>query len=77
MADYTLAEAREMLALYKQCERDILSGQVRSYKIGSREAEMLTLAEVRAGIREWAAKIEALDGSSRKRRTTLRAVFHD
>lgn len=77
MARYTLAEAREMLALYKQCEKDILSGQVRSYKIGSREAEMLTLAEVRAGIREMEQEIAAHEGGSRKRRTTLRTVFHD
>lgn len=77
MAGYTLAEAREMLQLYKQCERDILSGQVRRYKIGSREVEILTLEEARAGIRQMSQEIAALEGSSRKRRTVRNTIFRD
>ena len=34
---YTLSEAQEMLTLWKDCEKSLASGQVTSYRVGTRE----------------------------------------
>jgi len=65
---YTITEARELLALWKECERALVTGQVKSYKIGSRELTMLDIAEIREQIRYFASEINALTGASRSRK---------
>ena len=65
---YTLIEAREMLGLWKECEIALVTGQVKSYRIGSRELTMLDLEEIREAIRYYMSEINALQGSVRSRR---------
>ena len=72
---YTIAEAREMLALWKECERALATGQAKSYKIGSREYVAFDLPEVRAQIARFASIIEQLTGTGRPR--TRRIVPRD
>lgn len=65
---YTLTEARNMLSLWKDCEIALVTGQVKSYKIGSRELTMIDLEEIRDQIRYFMAEINALQGAVRSKR---------
>lgn len=67
---YTLSEAKEMLALWKECYRALASGQVKSYKIGTRELTNLDLGEVRKCITEFNSYIQELNGTTRSVRAT-------
>lgn len=73
---YTLEEAKEMLALWKECYRALASGQVKSYKIGSRELTNLDLKEVRECIAEFNGIIQELSGNVRNTRSAC-VVFRD
>lgn len=68
---YTLTEAREMLAMWKECERQLVSGQVKSYQIGSRSLTMFDIKEVRNQIRMYSNLIEQLMGKKRTRRAVV------
>jgi hypothetical protein len=74
MADpvYTLVEARNMLALYIDAEKVVLTGQ--SYTIKDRTLSRANLKEIRAGRSEWAAKVQRLEhgGGIRTRRVIPR-----
>jgi len=76
MADpvYTLAEARAMLALYKEAETVVLTGQ--SYTIKDRTLNRANLKEIRAGRAEWEAKVNRLEhgGGIRSRRVIPRDI---
>ena len=72
---YTISEARDMLALWKECERALATGQAKSYKIGSREYVAFDLPEVRAQISRFAAIVEQLTGTAKAR--TRRIVPRD
>lgn len=67
---YTLSEAKEMLALWKDCYRALASGQVKSYKIGTRELTNLDLGEIRKCIAEFNGYIQELSGNTRNVRAT-------
>lgn len=73
---YSLAEAREMLTLWKDCERALASGQASKYKIGSREYEAVHLPEIVSRVAYFSNVIDRLTGSARKRRVS-RAVPRD
>lgn len=76
MADpvYTLVEARNMLALYIEAEKVVLTGQ--SYTIKDRTLSRANLKEIRAGRAEWAAKVQRLEngGGIRTRRIIPRDI---
>ena len=67
---YTLPEARERLALWKDCERSLVSGQVTSYRVGTRECTLLDLNDIRAAINYFGNLVDALSGNVRTRRVT-------
>lgn len=67
---YTITEAREMLALYKEAERELVTGQVKSYRIGSRELTLLDLNDIIKQIERFSNMIDALSGNARTSRVT-------
>jgi len=73
---YTLEEAREMLGLWKSAEKSLASGQVTSYRVGSRECTLLDMEDIRAAINYFRNLVEALSGEVRTKRVT-RVVFRD
>ena len=71
MASYTLAQAREMLALCQEAHRELLSGGgAKSYRIGTREFTAFDLKELRDEERYWANRVDALSGQVRTTRVT-------
>lgn len=73
---YTLTEAREMLTLWKECERALASGQAKAYKVGTREFTALDLDEIAARINYFGNVVEALSGNVRTKRV-VRVVPRD
>lgn len=73
---YTLAEAQEMLKMWKDCERALASGQAERYRIGSREYEAIDLDKIAARITYFSNLVEALSGTVRTRRV-IRIVPRD
>lgn len=73
---YTLAEAREQLELWKECERSLADGQAKSYRIGSREFTAFDLNEVAKRIEYFANLVNALSGRVRTSRV-VRVVPRD
>lgn len=67
---YTLAEAQEMLNLWKDAERSLASGQVTSYKVGTRECTLVDMEDIRAAINYFGNLVEALSGTVRTKRVT-------
>ena len=67
---YTLAEAQEMLTLRKDAERSLASGQVTSYKVGTRECTLVDMEDIRAAINYFGNLVEALSGTVRTKRVT-------
>ncbi len=75
MASHTLAEAMEMLTLWKECEKQLASGQAKEYKIGSREYRAIDLPDIRSRINYYTNLVAQLSGaakSSRVRRVVPR-----
>ncbi len=62
MAGITLAQAEAQLAAYLAAETAALSGQ--SYRIGDRMLTRADLADIRAGIDAWQARIVELANST-------------
>lgn len=52
-----MTQAADMLALYIQAESAVLSGQ--EFTLGDRRLRRADLAEIRAGRREWQAKVSS------------------
>lgn len=67
---YTLAEAQEMLRLWKDCEYSLASGQATSYRVGTRECTLVDLEDIRAAINYFGNLVEALSGTVRTKRVT-------
>ena len=67
---YSLAEAREMLELWKDAERSLASGQVKSYRVGSRDCTLIDMDDIRAAINYFGNLVEALSGTVRTKRVT-------
>lgn len=65
---YTITEAREMLELWKDCEKALASGQAKAYKIGTREYTSFDLEEVHRMIGYFSDIIESLNGEHRTTR---------
>lgn len=67
---YSLQEAQEMLALWKEAERQLASGQAKRYRVGTREFEAVDLPEIAARINYFANVCEALSAGARSKRVT-------
>lgn len=65
---WTLEEARDMLAKWKECERALASGQAKRYRIGTREYEAIDLPEIAQRINYFGNVIESLSGQARTKR---------
>ena len=67
---YNLAEAQEMLGLWKSAEKALASGQVTSYRVGSRECTLVDLEDIRAAITYFGNLVDALSGNVRTSHVT-------
>lgn len=67
---YSLAEAREMLELWKNAEKALASGQVTSYRVGTRECTLVDLNDIRSAINYFGNLVESLSGTVRTKRVT-------
>lgn len=73
---YTLTEAKEMLAIWKECERALAEGQAKRYRVGSREFESIDLPEIARMIERFSNIVESLSGQTRNTRV-VRVVPRD
>ena len=76
MAAHTLDEAREMLALWKECEKQLASGTAKRYRIGTREYEAVDMPYIVSRINYYANQVAQLSGTARKSRV-VRIVPRD
>lgn len=65
---YTLAEAKEMLALCKEALKELISGQAKHYRIGTREYTALDADDLMDQIVYFSNIVEALSGAVRTKR---------
>ena len=65
---YTLDEAQEMLNLCKQALKELITGQAKRYRVGTREFTALDLDDLKAEIIYFSNIVEALSGSVRTKR---------
>lgn len=70
ISSYTLEEAKEMLALWKDAEKSLASGQVASYRVGTRDCTLIDMEDIRAAINYFGNLVEALSGLVRTKRVT-------
>ena len=68
MAAYTLVEARELLALWKDCERQLATGQAKEYKIGTREFRSIDLPYIISRVNYFANLVAQLSGTAKSTR---------
>lgn len=76
MEAYTLAEAQEELARWKECERQLATGQAKQYKIGTREFHSIDLPYIVKQINRFSNIVARLQGTARSIRVQ-RVVFRD
>lgn len=67
---YTLVEAREMRELTKEAIKELLSGQVQSYRIGTREYTALDVDDLMRMLTYWSNLVDALSGNVRTSKVT-------
>lgn len=70
ISGYTLDEAKEMLEKWKDCEKQLASGQAERYKVGSREYQAIDLDKIASRIQYFSNLVEALSGGVRTKRVT-------
>ena len=70
-----LEEAKEMVKLYIEAEKKILSGQ--SYKIGTRELTRADLTKVVENREKWQKTVNELENSNGKRPKIKRVLIRD
>lgn len=73
---YELTEAKSMLALCKTAMNELVSGQAKSYKIGTREFTTFDIDELLRLIRYYSDLVDSLQGTSRSN-SVARVVFRD
>jgi hypothetical protein len=62
-----LSFAKDMQAAYYDCERVLVEGSVKSYKIGNRELTRLDLADIRKGQAFYDKQVAILSGTANGR----------
>lgn len=72
---YTLEEAQNMLGLWKECEKELVSGQAKSYRIGTREFTAFDIDEVHRMVGLFSDIIESLESARTTR--VVRVVPRD
>lgn len=65
---YTLEEAQEMLSLSKKALKELISGQAKSYRVGTREFTALDSDDLMDQIVYFSNLVEALSGTVRTKR---------
>lgn len=65
---YTLAEAKQMLELVKEAHKELITGQAKSYRIGTREYTALDLDDLMKQIEYFSNLVEALSGTVKTKR---------
>lgn len=65
---YTLTEARTMLELVKEAHKELITGQAKSYRIGTREYTALDLDDLMKQIEYFSNLVEALSGKIKTKR---------
>jgi hypothetical protein len=65
---YTLTEARTMLGLVKEAHKALITGQAKSYRIGTREYTALDLDDLMKQIEYFSNVVESLSGAVRSKR---------
>ena len=65
---YSLAEAKEMLQLCKDALKELISGQAKSYRVGTRDFTALDVDELMDQIVYFSNLVEALSGKVRTKR---------
>ena len=75
-AAYTLTEAKNNLAIWKQCLYELGEGQAKSYRIGNREFTAFDIDEVMRMVDFFANLVETLSGGARTTRV-VRVVPRD
>lgn len=65
---YKLEEAQEMLALCKEALKELISGQAKKYRVGSREFTALDVDDLMDQIVYFSNLVEALSGGVRTKR---------
>lgn len=73
---YTLEEARANLALCKAAYQELIQGQAKAYRIGTREYTALDLDDLVREIERWSDIVDALSGGSRTK-NVVRIVPRD
>ena len=67
---YTLTEAREMRELTKEAIKELLSGQVQHYRIGTGEYTALDIDDLMRMLTYWSNMVDALSGNARTSKVT-------
>ena len=65
---WTLTEARNMLDLCKEAHKELITGQAKSYRIGTREFTALDLDDLMRQIEYFSNVVESLSGNVRTKR---------
>lgn len=65
-----------MLALWKDCEKALASGQAKEYKVGTREFTSVDLPDIASRIKYFGNVVESLSGTARTSRV-VRVVPRD
>lgn len=68
---FTLVEAQAQLDLWKDCAKELASGQAKRYKIGSREFEALDIPYVYTMIKYFSGLVDKLSGAARSARVQV------
>lgn len=68
---FTLVEAQEQLALWKDCAKELAGGQAKRYKIGTREFEALDIPYVYKMIKYFSGLVDKLSGAARHARVQV------
>ncbi|WP_404427294.1 DUF6148 family protein [Ureibacillus chungkukjangi] len=74
-----LVDAQEMLKLWRDAEKNLASGRVKSYAVGSRNLTYLDLKEITERITYWENKVKKLKilASGRQIRRAKRFIPRD
>lgn len=67
---YDLVEARAMLTLCKTALNELVSGQAKSYRVGTREFTALDIDELLRLIRYYSDLVETMSGKARGAKVT-------
>ena len=73
---YTLTEARQMLQLCKDAYQELITGQAKAYRVGTREYAALDLDDLVREIERWSDIVDALSGRARTK-NVVRVVPRD